>query len=166
MRPCCRRNGNRSRCATCTSVARAWTFASSAIPPAWCGPPVRYTEHRMTPIAPAAVARSLALVLFSAAAVTLPGVAAAEARPLPEAPAHRFPPTPAELFDGLFSAVQSARIYPDGKTFADAGALAPPAQILAESRAQQPAGVDALRAFIDSRFRRPGEAVTSAGAAR
>ena len=90
----------------------------------------------MIPIGPAAVARSLALVLFSAAAVTLPGVAAAEARPLPEAPAHGFPPTPAELFDGLFVAVQSARVYPDGKTFADAVPSAEPAQILEQYRRQ------------------------------
>src|ERR1700746_3139745 len=164
MRPCCRRNGNRSRCATCTSVARAWTFASSAIPPAWCGPPVRYTEHRMTPIAPAAVARSLALVLFSAAAVTLPGVAAAEARPLPEAPAQRFPPTPAELFDGLFVAVQSARVYPDGKTFADALPSAEPAQILEQYRRQPPQTLQVLRSFVEAHFRLPAAADTTAAA--
>jgi alpha,alpha-trehalase len=109
------------------------------------------------------IARARALLLVTAVAVA--GAGAAGGEPLPGAPAHGFPATPAELFDGLFSAVQSARIYPDGKTFADAVALAPPAQILAEYRVQRPAGVDALRAFIDSRFRLPGEAVTSAGAA-
>jgi alpha,alpha-trehalase len=111
------------------------------------------------------IVRARALLLFTALAVSGAGVAFGAAPQLPEARAHGFPPTPAELFDGLFSAVQSARIYPDGKTFADAVPLTPPARILAEYRAQRPTGVDALHAFIDSRFRLPGEAVTSAGAA-
>jgi alpha,alpha-trehalase len=118
----------------------------------------------MTPIAPAAVARSLALVLFSAAAVTLPGVAAAEARPLPEAPAQRFPPTPAELFDGLFVAVQSARVYPDGKTFADAVPSAEPAQILEQYRRQPPQTPQVLRSFVEAHFRLPAAADTTAAA--
>ena len=101
----------------------------------------------MISIAPAAFARSLALVLFSAAALA----------------AHGYPPTPEELFDGLFVAVQSARIYPDGKTFADAIPAAAPEQILAQYRRQHPQTPEALRGFVEAHFRLPGEVDTAAG---
>src|ERR1700745_1207785 len=107
----------------------------------------------------------LILLLFTAVALAGAGVAGGAAQGVPAPDTARYGASPHDLFDGLFSAVQSARIYADGKTFADADPLTPPAQILAEYRAQRPEGVDALRAFIDTRFRLPGEAVTSAGAA-
>ena len=68
----------------------------------------------------APVWRRLALALLGAAALAGPGVASAEAQPLPATPAHNFPSPPQDLFDGLFVAVQSAGAYADGKTFADA----------------------------------------------
>jgi alpha,alpha-trehalase len=99
---------------------------------------------------------SSALARARAFALALLGLVAA-------ARAHGYPPTPQELFDALFVAVQSARVYPDGKTFADAIPAAEPAQILAQYRRQQPQTRDALRSFVETHFQLPGEANTSAG---
>jgi hypothetical protein len=64
----------------------------------------------MIRMAPAAIARALALVLCSAAELLGTRVAAAETRPLAATAAERYPALPQELLDGLFVAVQSARI--------------------------------------------------------
>ncbi len=101
-------------------------------------------------------------------------LANAQAQPVqavsaPPLPAHRtpalvpdgFPPSPLDLFDGLFSAVQSAGVFTDGKTFADAIPTAAPARILAAYRAQRPATEEALRRFVEAHFRLPGEAATA-----
>jgi alpha,alpha-trehalase len=118
----------------------------------------------MKPTAPASPAWAVALVFCSATALVGTGVASAETRPLPAAAAERYPAPPQELLDGLFVAVQSARIYPDGKTFADAIPTVPPAQIVAQYHQQHPQTAAALRSFIEPRFHLPGEIQTEPAA--
>jgi alpha,alpha-trehalase len=115
----------------------------------------------MISVAPASVAWALALVLCSAAELVGTGAASAESRPLPAAAGERYPAPPQELLDGLFVAVQSARIYADGKTFADAIPTLAPAQIVAQYHQQRPQTVEALRSFIESRFQLPAEIRTA-----
>ena len=105
------------------------------------------------------MSRGLAVLLCGSVLFTGAPVAIGEA--LPEPATYSYPPSPRDLFDGLFSAVQSAQVYPDGKTFADAIPLASPMRIVAEYREQRPAGVEALRAFLETRFRLAGEAATA-----
>ena len=118
-----------------------------------CGLPARCTEVA------GGIARRLALLLCGSVALTGACVASGEALSL-QAP-QSYPPPPQELFDGLFSAVQLAQVYPDGKTFADAIPQAPPPRILTEYRAERPAGVEALRSFLETRFHLAGEAATA-----
>ena len=66
------------------------------------------------------------------------------------------PPAPPQaLFPDLFAAVQTARVFSDSKEFADAVANAPPAQIVAQYRAQRPQSVAALRDFVGTYFDLP-----------
>jgi alpha,alpha-trehalase len=67
------------------------------------------------------------------------------------------PPGPAQLYGPLFEAVQGGRLFPDGKSFADAVPQGDPAAILAAYRQEQPQG-PALRAFVLRHFDVPGEA--------
>lgn len=67
---------------------------------------------------------------------------------------------PAEIFGPLFVAVQQAHVFPDGKTFADAEPLAPPAEILRRYAAERPEGVAALKAFVRRFFRLPDDPAT------
>jgi len=115
----------------------------------------------MISVMPVSVAAALALVLLSAAELVGTGAASAQARPLPAAAEEGYPAPPQELLDGLFVAVQSARIYADGKTFADAIPSVAPAQINAEYRQQRPASAEALRSFIEPRFQLPEEIQTA-----
>ena len=62
---------------------------------------------------------------------------------------------PDVLFGDLFTAVQNARVFPDGKTFVDADPQAAPAEILADYRLQHPATVEQLRQFVTGHFRLP-----------
>ncbi len=87
--------------------------------------------------------RSIALSLCLGGALALPAVASAT------------PQSPQELFKGLFVAVQTARLYPDGKTFVDAVPKASPAVILARFRAIEPASPEALRRFVAANFTLP-----------
>jgi len=64
-------------------------------------------------------------------------------------PIAAYPDPPQALFQELFVAVQTARIFPDGKEFADALPNAPPARILAQYRAHPPASPEALKIFVD-----------------
>jgi alpha,alpha-trehalase len=66
-----------------------------------------------------------------------------------------YPEPPQALFQELFVAVQTARIFPDGKEFADAQPNAPPALILAQYRAHPPASPEALKIFVDTHFSMP-----------
>jgi alpha,alpha-trehalase len=106
----------------------------------------------MVRVARATTAPALALLLI--------GGTVGSAQPLPATPPRAFPSPPQELFDGLFSAVQSAGIYPDSKLFPDAVPQARPGQILAQYHEQHPDSVAALRGFVEAHFLLPGEAVT------
>jgi len=65
------------------------------------------------------------------------------------------PPTPADLYPGLFERVQLEQVFEDGKTFVDAVPRAEPAEILAQfSAARGEPGFD-LRAFVAARFELP-----------
>ena len=70
------------------------------------------------------------------------------------------PESPQSLFKDLFVAVQTAHIYPDGKTFPDAVPKAAPAEILARYHAERPASPEALKAFVEAHFTLPA-AVTA-----
>ena len=72
-------------------------------------------------------------------------------------------PAPQTVFQELFVAVQTARIFPDGKTFVDAVPKEPPERVLAAYRRDPPRSNDALRSFVDAHFALPPE-VTSADA--
>jgi len=63
---------------------------------------------------------------------------------------------PARLYGPLFVAVQTARIFPDGKTFADAVPRRDPAAIRADYERLRPTGA-ALRAFVLANFVVRGE---------
>lgn len=71
------------------------------------------------------------------------------------------PSPPHVLFKDLFVAVQTAAIYPDGKTFVDAVPDAPPSAILRDYRAQRPSSPDALKRFVEAHFVLPAQ-VTAA----
>src|ERR1700693_6275957 len=73
------------------------------------------------------------------------------------------PAPPQAVFQELFVAVQSTRIFPDGKTFVDAVPKEPPERILAASRREPPRSDEALKGFVDAHFVLPAE-VTSAAA--
>jgi alpha,alpha-trehalase len=71
---------------------------------------------------------------------------------------------PQALFQELFVAVQTQRIFPDGKSFADAVPNEAPDRVLAEYRRQQPRSRDALKSFVDAHFTIPSEVTTAAAA--
>ena len=87
------------------------------------------------------------------AAALFGGSLAAAAPPLPE--------SPQTLFKDLFVAVQSARIFPDGKTFADA---VPKGRRRRSWRAITPSSRlrQALKAFVDAHFALPSQATAPA----
>ena len=72
--------------------------------------------------------------------------------------------SPQTLFQELFVAVQTQRIFPDGKTFADAVPNEAPDRVLAEYRRQQPRSRDALKDFVYAHFTIPSEITTAAAA--
>lgn len=61
------------------------------------------------------------------------------------------------LFGELFTAVQTAALFDDGKTFADAVPRAAPETILADYRAAPPATRAALESFVAGHFTLPAE---------
>lgn len=71
---------------------------------------------------------------------------------------------PQVVFADLFAAVQSARVFEDGKAFADAVPTIAPAAILADYHAQRPATQDALRRFVAAHFTLPPPIVPPAAA--
>jgi len=60
-----------------------------------------------------------------------------------------YPDPPQVQFEDLFVAVQSAAIFADGKTFADAVPTAPAADILAQYHALTPDSPQALKRFVE-----------------
>jgi alpha,alpha-trehalase len=75
------------------------------------------------------------------------------AQPALAGPAAPLPPR--QVWGELFTAVETARIYPDSKTFADAIPKAAPAVILKAYRAAAPASPEALRRFVEANFTLP-----------
>jgi alpha,alpha-trehalase len=98
------------------------------------------------------------IVMAAALSGALALAAAIEARPS-DTPR---PAPPQAVFQELFVAVQSARIFPDGKTFADALPKEPPERILAAYRRELPRSDDALRSFVAAHFVLPTEATSAA----
>lgn len=95
----------------------------------------------------------VAALLIGAAA--FPQDAAAPRSALP------YPDPPQVLFGDLFVAVQTSRIFVDGKAFADAVPNAAPQRILADYHAQRPTTADALRRFVTAHFALPPDVVAA-----
>jgi alpha,alpha-trehalase len=74
-----------------------------------------------------------------------------------------YPEPPQVLFQELYTAVQMAPVYADGKLFADAIPKTAPADILAHYRTERPASAAALKAFVESHFTLPGAATAPTG---
>ena len=91
------------------------------------------------------------------------GVLALAATPRGTARDAAYPAPPQRLFESLFTAVQSAAIFPDSKTFADAVPDAAPAHILAQYHAERPQSPQALKRFVEAHFSLPA-AVSAAPA--
>jgi alpha,alpha-trehalase len=90
------------------------------------------------------------------AGLSLAALPAAFGQSLPaEAPAS--PQPPQVLFKNLFVAVQSAQLFPDSKTFADAVPKSVPAQILSRFEAAKPVSREALQAFVAANFVLPAQ---------
>jgi alpha,alpha-trehalase len=70
------------------------------------------------------------------------------------------PETPQVLFKDLFIAVQSAPLFADSKTFADAIPKFTPEEILARYREANPVSPEALKSFVAANFSLPGDAAT------
>ncbi|HKY90727.1 MAG TPA: trehalase family glycosidase, partial [Nevskiaceae bacterium] len=74
------------------------------------------------------------------------------------------PEAPAQRYGELYARVQSAPLFEDSKTFADAEGKAPPSTILAAWKQDPPATDDALRAFVRAHFELPTHAETPTAA--
>jgi alpha,alpha-trehalase len=85
----------------------------------------------------------------------LPLIAANSQRPAPL-------PPPQELFPTLFRAVQSQKIFTDGKFFADAVPRESPASIEQQFSSQHPQSAEALRSFVSEHFDLPADVAASA----
>ncbi|WP_375429290.1 alpha,alpha-trehalase TreF [uncultured Sphingomonas sp.] len=64
--------------------------------------------------------------------------------------------SPADIYGALFAAVQTGRVFPDGKTFVDAVPKRAPEAILADYHRIAPGTPEALRAFVLANFTVPG----------
>ncbi len=71
-------------------------------------------------------------------------------------------PSPADLYGPLFQAVQTQRIFGDGKSFVDAVPRRAPAAIMADYRAHPPADAASLRRFVLDNFTLPADIATPA----
>jgi len=93
------------------------------------------------------------------AALTLAILPAAlgESQPATAATTTQPPQPPQVLFKNLFVAVQSAQLFPDSKTFADAVPKSSPTEILARFDAATPNSRDALQAFVTENFVLPAQ---------
>jgi len=68
--------------------------------------------------------------------------------------------SPEVLFGDLFATVQTAALYGDGKTFADAVPKAAPAEILDQYHAAHPGTPEALKLFVEAHFVLPAQAAS------
>ena len=94
---------------------------------------------------------------LAAAALCLALLPAVSMQPQPKTSA-RYPEPPQVLFKGLFAAVQSAQLFADSKTFADAVPKASAAEILARYRNIHPITREALQRFVAANFQLPAQA--------
>jgi alpha,alpha-trehalase len=94
---------------------------------------------------------------LAAAGLCLVLLPAASRQPQPTAAA-AFPEPPQVAFKGLFEAVQSAPLFADSKTFADAVPNSSPAEILARYRDAKPITQEALKTFVAANFSLPSAA--------
>jgi len=94
--------------------------------------------------------------IFSAVAVI--GLASFVAAQTPPPAELRDPPSPDQLFPGLFSAVQSAAIFADSKLFPDAVPNDSPEHILERYRALKQSSKEQLKSFVEASFRLPAPA--------
>ncbi|WP_257557258.1 alpha,alpha-trehalase TreA [Sphingobium sp. CFD-2] len=74
--------------------------------------------------------------------------------------------SPAEIYGDLFRAVQTQRLFPDGKTFVDAVPRRSPEAIMADFRSSRPQDKEALRSFVLANFAVPGVNDRNAGTLR
>jgi alpha,alpha-trehalase len=74
------------------------------------------------------------------------------------------PEPPQALFGDLFAAVQTARIFSDSKTFADAIPIGTPDDIMRQYHSEQPASAAALRHFVAAHFSTAPESVSTPAA--
>jgi alpha,alpha-trehalase len=79
------------------------------------------------------------------------------ARPAATPAAASIAESPQSLFQDLFIAVQTAALFADSKTFADAVPKASPAEILARYRQTHPVSPEALKSFVAENFAVPAE---------
>jgi alpha,alpha-trehalase len=112
---------------------------------------MKRARHPITAITTAVTTAIVAMQLAFLAG----GVAAGEPPALRLASA---PTPPAELYGELFDRVQSARLFPDSKTFADAVARMPPEQIVRDYQAQKDDAAFSLEKFVAAHFIIPGAA--------
>jgi alpha,alpha-trehalase len=80
--------------------------------------------------------------------------------PSPPSAALELPAPPQVLYGELFEQVQMAGVFNDSKDFCDAIPKGTPEEILARYRAEKPATVEALRAFVKGNFTLPGVVTT------
>jgi alpha,alpha-trehalase len=99
---------------------------------------------------------------LASAALSVMGLCAVAAQPqhaVQAAVPAAVPQTPQVLFKDLFIAVQSARVFPDSKTFADVVPKSAPAVILARFHAAKtPMSKQALSEFVAENFVLPSQA--------
>ena len=97
--------------------------------------------------------------IFSAAlTLAMSQAAQAQSQPSQSQPAKiASAQTPQVIFKKLFVAVQSAQLFPDSKTFADAVPKFAPAEILARFDAAKPVSREALQAFVAENFVLPAQ---------
>ncbi|MBW6528376.1 trehalase [Sphingomonas sp. RHCKR7] len=100
-------------------------------------------------------------VIAAVALTLLPSTATAQTAPAPSVAARAYPASPAELFGALFDQVQRRRLFPDGKTFADATPRRAPAAIMADYARAGTLDDAGLRAFVLANFDVPGPGRTA-----
>ncbi|MET0323141.1 MAG: alpha,alpha-trehalase TreA [Duganella sp.] len=93
--------------------------------------------------------------VFAAAVLLAAASPAMAQRQPPAATAPAEVATPQQLFGALYEAVQTAHIYPDAKTFADAVPRSDPHTILEQYRREAPRDKAALQAFVERHFELP-----------
>ena len=100
------------------------------------------------------------------APATWPQQPQSQTRPQPPpVAAAAIPEAPQILFQDLYRAVQSAQLFADSKTFADAIPKFAPEEILTRYREAKPVSPEALKSFVAANFSMPGDAATPADAA-